>query len=135
MNNRDIALQSIEELHKKDKNASLNGDLETLLSLFTEDGIAIPVSGEIVQGKDALRRMLGQNQKLLKEYRLVEYNQNFKEVRILGEYAYEWGYYSGKYVSKKDNQEVTGSGKLMRILKLEKNGNWRVSRSIWTVDQ
>ena len=101
MNNRDTALQSIEELHKKDKNASLNGDLATLLSLFTEDGIAIPASGEIVQGKQQLRRMLKQNLELLKKYRLVEYNQAFKEVSRLGESAYEWGYYSGKYVSKK----------------------------------
>lgn len=79
--------------------------------------------------------MLEQNLELLKEYRLVEYNQDFKEISILGEYAYEWGYYSGEYVSKKDSQEVTGSGKLMRILKLEKDGAWRVSRSIWTADQ
>ncbi len=52
MNIDETALQSIEELHKKDKKAALDGDLETLLSLFTEDGVAIPASGEIVQGQD-----------------------------------------------------------------------------------
>ena len=134
MNIDEAALQSIEELHEKDKKAALDGDLATLLSLFTEDGIAIPASGEIVQGKDALRRMLEENQKLLKEYRLVEYNQDFREISLSGAYAYEWGYYSGKYVSKKDGQEIIGSGKLMRILKLGQDGTWRVFRAIWTVD-
>jgi ketosteroid isomerase-like protein len=47
-------LKSIEELHKKDKLASMNGDLETLLTLFTDDGIAIPAEGEIIEGKEAL---------------------------------------------------------------------------------
>lgn len=135
MNNRDAALRSIEELHRKDTEASLKGDLETLLSLFTEDGIAIPASGEIVQGKTELRRMLEGNQKILREYRLIEYNQDFKEIRILGNFAYEWGFYSGKYISKKDGSVTTGSGKILRILKLDEYGSWKVSRSIWTVDQ
>jgi len=136
MDNNTEALQSIMELHKKDKQAALDGDLETLLSLFTDDGIAIPADGEIVQGKNELRKMLKQNLALLENYSLVEYIQDFNEIRILGDYAYEWGSYSGKYVLKKDDEsEITGSGKIMRILKLDEDGNWKVSRSIWTVDK
>ncbi len=135
MNDDNRALRAIKELHEKDRQASLDGDLETLLSLFTEDGMAIPTDGEIVRGKDELRKMLERNLKQLQEYLLVEYIQDFKEIRILGDYAYEWGSYSGKYISKKDGSEITGSGKLMRILKLDTDGSWKVSRSIWTVDQ
>ncbi len=135
MNNKNLKLQSIKELHKKDKNASLKGDVETLLSLFTEDGIVIPDSGDIVQGKKNLRRMLEQNFKIFKKYKLVEYNHDFKEINIIGEYAYEWGNYNGKYISKTDKKEITGSGKLMRILRLQKDGPWKVSRSILTVNK
>ena len=35
-NSEDLALKAIQELHKKDQAASLQGDVETLLSLFTE---------------------------------------------------------------------------------------------------
>ena len=135
MTNEDILLQAINELHKKDKSASLAGDTETLLNLFTEDGIVIPYEGESVEGKEGLRKMLEQNQKILDEYNLVEYNHDFKEVKIIGKFAYEWGYYSGKYISKIDSSEVVGSGKLMRILELQNDGTWKVSRSIWTVDK
>ena len=128
-------LKSIEELHKKDKLASMNGDLETLLSLFTDDGIAIPAEGEIIEGKEALREMLKQNFELLKDYIITEYKQDFKEIKILGKYAYEWGTYSGKYKSKEDNKEIIGSGKLMRILRLQEDGSWKVSRTIWTIDK
>ena len=46
-------LKSIEELHSKDKQAYMNGDFETLLTLFTDDGILIPPEGEIIE---AIRR-------------------------------------------------------------------------------
>ena len=128
-------LKSIEELHKKDKLASMNGDLETLLTLFTDDGILIPPEGEIIEGKEALRNMLKQNFEFHQDYIITEYNQDFKEIKILGRYAYEWGTYSGKYKSKDDGKEVTGSGKLMRILELQADGSWKVHRTIWTVDK
>lgn len=135
MNNKEVLLKSIEELHEKDKNASLSGDIESLLSLFTEDGILIPEEGEIVKGKNNLRRMLKQNQKNLKGYHLVEYKHDFKEVTIVDNFAYEWGYYNGKYISKSDSTEIVGSGKLLRILELQNDGSWKISRSIWTVDK
>ena len=128
-------LKSIEELHKKDKQASMNGDLETLISLFTDDGIAIPAEGDIIEGKEALRNMLKQNSELHEDYIITEYNHDFKEVKVLGEYAYEWGTYSGKYKSKNEEKEIAGSGKLMRILKLQADGSWKVHRTIWTADK
>ena len=128
-------LKSIEELHKKDKVASMNGDLEMLLTLFTDDGIAIPAEGKIIEGKEALRDLLKKNFELHKDYIITEYNHDFKEVKVLGKYAYEWGTYSGKYKSKNNDKEVTGSGKLMRILRLQADGSWKVHRTIWTVDK
>lgn len=128
-------LKAIEELHIKDKQASMNSDMETLVSLFTDDGIAIPAQGDIIEGKEALRNMLKQNFELHQEYVITEYTQDFKEIKILGQYAYEWGTYSGKYRSKDDGKEITGSGKLMRILKLQADGSWKVHRTIWTVDK
>ena len=95
----------------------------------------IPAEGEILRGKDGLKKMLEENFKNLNEYTLIQYKHDFEEIKIIGEYAYEWGLYSGKYKSKKDDKEITGSGKLMRILKRQNDGSWKVSRSIWTVDK
>jgi uncharacterized protein (TIGR02246 family) len=134
-NSEDLDLQAIQELHEKDKAASLQGDIGTLLSLFTEDGIVIPAEGEIIRGKEGLKKMLEKNFKDLKEYTLIDYNHDFKEIKIIGEYAYEWGIYSGTYTPKKNGNNISGSGKLMRILKRQKNGSWKISRSIWTVDK
>jgi uncharacterized protein (TIGR02246 family) len=128
-------LKSIEELHKKDKQAALNGDIKTLSSLFTDDGILIPAVGDIIEGKEGLKNMLKQSFELYKDYTVTEYDHDFKEIKVLGQYAYEWGIYSSKYKSKKDSKEITASGKLMRILKLQADGSWKVHRTIWTVDK
>ena len=128
-------LNSIEELHHKDKQAAVNGDIETLASLFTDDGILIPAEGDIIEGKEGLKNMLKQSLELYRDYTVIEYNHDFKEIKILGKYAYEWGIYSSKYKSKKDGQEITEGGKLMRILKQQPDGSWKVARAIWTVDK
>lgn len=133
-NSIDPDLAAIEELHQKDQLASLNGDLETLLSLFTEDGILIPPEGKIIQGREELKEMLLGNQNQFKDYKIIEYVHDFKEVKVIGDYAYEWGTYKGKYKSRETDEEITGSGKLLRILVRQKDGSWKVSRSIWNVE-
>ncbi|MEJ2627516.1 MAG: hypothetical protein P8078_03020 [bacterium] len=72
MNSENHALQAIQELHEKDKTASLQGDIKTLLSLFTEDGIVIPAEGGIIKGKEGLKKMLEQNFKDQEDYTLIE---------------------------------------------------------------
>ena len=129
----DSDLEAIEELHKKDQMASLNGDIETLMSLFTEDGILIPPDREIVKGREELKRMLLENYEQYKDYQIVDYVHDFEEIKVIGDYAYEWGTYRGKYKSRRDDTEITGSGKLLRILKRQKDGSWKISRSIWNV--
>ena len=82
-------LKSIEELHEKDKQAAMNGDIETLESLFTDNGILIPAEGEIIEGKEGLRNMFKQSLELYKDYTVTEYIHDFKEIKVLGQYAYE----------------------------------------------
>ena len=79
--------------------------------------------------------MLEQNFKDLEGYTLIAYKHDFKEIKIMGKYAYEWGWYSGTYKLKKNDKEISGRGKIMRILQQQKDGSWKVSRSIWTVDK
>ncbi len=134
MNCPDHELAAIEELHRQDREAALKGDVETLLSLFTDDGIVIPSEGEIIKGKDALRKMLLQDQEMMKDLTLVDYRQDFEEIEICGDLAIEWGFYRGEYLSGKKGEKITGSGKLMRILKRDTVGSWKVHRAIWTVE-
>ena len=131
----DKDLKAIEELHRKDQTASLNRDTETLISLFAEDGILIQADGRIIQGHKQLKEMLVEGEKQFEEYEILEYVHEFAEINVMGEYAYEWGSYYGKYRSRLDNSELSGSGKLMRILKRQADNSWKIHRSIWNVQE
>jgi uncharacterized protein (TIGR02246 family) len=127
--------KAIEQLHQTDKKASLRGDVKALLSLFCDDAIVIPASGELYDGKEQIRKMIEFTTGFLKTHDLVEYEQDFREVQVIDDHAYEWGFYHGVYVSKADGQEIRGGGRLMRILQLQEDGSWKILRSIWTEDK
>ena len=127
-------LDKIEELHKTDMKASLEQDFETLISLWTDDGVLILPNQEPVRGIEALRKMMEEQREESKAYSITEYVHDFKEVKVIGEWAFEWGIYRGTMVMKDGGEPVSETGKLMRILKKQPDGNWKVSRAIGIAD-
>ncbi|MBN2363741.1 SgcJ/EcaC family oxidoreductase [candidate division WOR-3 bacterium] len=123
--------EAIKLLHKKDKTASINKDAETLLSLFTVDGILIQPDGKIIEGIEELKKMLVYNFEQSKDYKITEYDHDFIEINVIGDYAFEWGSYRGKAVPIVKGKEISSGGMIMRILKRQKNGSWKIHRSIW----
>jgi ketosteroid isomerase-like protein len=69
----------------------------------------------------------------LKNITITQYVIDFKEVKIIGDHAYEWGEFHHKYFTK-DNpgKELEQKGRLMRILRRLPDGQWKVARAIWT---
>jgi len=128
-------LAAIEDLHRKDMAAARNGDLEDLVSLWSEEAVAMPPRGPMVAGKSAIRRMIEGNLAQLVDFEVVEYVLDFEEVEIFGDHAVEYGTYRGTYRSKADGATVRGRGKLMRVLERQPDGTWLVARSIWNEDE
>ena len=124
----------IEELHKKDMKAAKEGDFETLSSLMTDDCIIIPPNEEPLRGKKTIQENLKKQLEQQKNYKVTEYIHSFEEVKIIGEWAYEWGAYRGTVVPAAGGEPITESGKLFRILKRQPDGSWKVARAIWNVD-
>jgi uncharacterized protein (TIGR02246 family) len=121
--------EKIEELHQTDMKASMANDVDTLLSLWTDDGVMIRPGGEPVIGKKALTQAMESYREQLKNITITQYVIDFKEVKIIGDHAYEWGDYHHKYYP---GQELEQKGRLMRILRRQPDGQWKVARAIWT---
>ena len=66
---------------------------------------------------------------------LLQYDQDFKELKILDSTAYEWGFYKNKVRVKRNKKIVSVKGKLFRVLRKNKDGDWKVYRAIWTTDE
>lgn len=126
-------MEKIEELHQTDMKASMAKDFDTLLDLWTDDGIMIRPGVEPIIGKKAITQTIESYREQLKNITFTQYLIEFNEVKIIGDHAYEWGDYHHKYFTK-DNpgQELEQKGRLMRILRRQPDGQWKAARAIWT---
>jgi uncharacterized protein (TIGR02246 family) len=127
-------LAQIEKLHEMDMKASKEQNYDTLLSLCTQDCVMLPADQEPIIGIEAIKKWMKQNQAASENLQVTEYIQDFKEIKIIGDWAFEWGTYQGEAISMEGGETIKQSGKLMRILKRQPDGSWVVARSIWNTD-
>ena len=130
MTKRDLDL--IEELDRIDIEASKAQDSAALLSLWDDDGIALPPEGEPIVGKEALTAWLQADAE--PDYLVTEYAHNFEERKILGDWAFEWGTYTSAAEPLGEGESIRATGKLLRILRRQTDGTWKVARAIWNHD-
>ena len=126
--------QAIEALHEKDMAASKARDLATLLSLCTEDCLMLPPGEAPIVGKGAIRASLERDLEQEQDYQITEYVHNFEEVKVLGDWAFEWGRFSAAAEPVAGGPPIRSSGKILRILARQADGTWKVARSIWNND-
>jgi uncharacterized protein (TIGR02246 family) len=123
-------LKKIEALHQMDMQASRTGDTRVLRSLFSEDAVVMPPGGHWIRGSEALDESFSGREDPQSEVQVLDYRLEFEEVKIMGDYAFEWGTVSG--ASRSANNVIdTTSYKVMRILKKNREGEWKIHRTIW----
>ncbi len=127
-------LAAIEKLHQKEQEASLKNDFKTLRSLIDDNAVVMPNGQDIVEGKDALDASFQTMKAAMSDYVVLKYKMDFQEIKVLGNYAYEWGTITGASRKKGSDEVYNTSYKIMRILKKEPNGEWKVYRSMWNSD-
>jgi uncharacterized protein (TIGR02246 family) len=127
-------LEAINQLHERDIQASKAWDVETLASLWTDDIVSIPQDGPPVIGKEANRNSLLKLKEESRDIDIVEYNLAFNEVKVVGDWAFEWGTFSGTIRPKGGGEPSESSGKLFRVLKRDADGSWKVARSMYNND-
>jgi uncharacterized protein (TIGR02246 family) len=128
-------MTAIEQLHKRDAAAAAEGDVAALAELWTDDAVALPPGEPPVIGIEAIRKWLAKSQADPSTVEVVEYVLDFKEVTIRGDEAVEWGRTRVAIRPRGTTSIVRASGNLMRILKKQADGSWKVFRSAWNVER
>jgi len=64
----------------------------------------------------------------------LEYVLDIQEVKVLGDYAFQWGTYHHTVRTRAGGEMVRTGGKLMRILQRQPDGSWKMHRTMYTVD-
>jgi uncharacterized protein (TIGR02246 family) len=128
-------MAAIEQLHKRDAAAAKNGDVATLAGLWTEDAVALPPGEPPVVGIEAIRKWLAKSQAETADVEIVDYVLDFQEVKILGDEAIEWGRSSVTVRPRGASALLRASGNLLRVLKKQPDGTWKVFRSAWNLER
>ncbi|UCE07639.1 MAG: SgcJ/EcaC family oxidoreductase, partial [bacterium] len=121
----------IEKLHETDMAAAKIHDINTLITLMTDDCILLPPGQEPIRGRDAIWKFMQEQLPENQKYEITEYVQDFEEVKIIGDWAYEWATFHGTYHLKSGGPDLREKSRLFRILRRQTDGSWKVARSIW----
>lgn len=123
--------RAIANLNQRDIDASTALDPDALLALWADDGVLLPSQHAPVVGRAALRHYYEQLQNQNAGAETLAYNENWEEVRIVGDYAFQWGTITARVKPAYGAPESTHSVHAMRILQRQPDGSWKIARAIW----
>ncbi|MBN2091841.1 SgcJ/EcaC family oxidoreductase [candidate division KSB1 bacterium] len=127
----EVDLAAIQKLHETDMAAAKIHDIHTLITLVTNDCILLPPKLEPIRGREAIWKFMQEQLPENQKYAITEYIQHFEEVKIIGDWAYEWANFHGTYHLKSGGSELQERSRLFRILRRQTDGSWKVARVIW----
>ena len=127
-------MEAINALHQRDVEASRKWDVDTLASLWTDDIVTLSEGEPPLIGKAANRASVMRLRDESRDLQITDYNLSFNEVKIVGDWAFEWGTYSGtvKPVTGRESERTTG--KVIRVLKKDSDGSWKIARAMYNSD-
>lgn len=105
--------------------ACVNENHDELTSLYSIDGKIFPAGEDIIIGKEAIKKRW----KLPRGMRLIKHKVTPKEIKIIENYAYDYGNYQMIVINKK-GKEIMSKGNYIIIWKKE-NNNWKIYLDIW----
>ena len=127
-------LDAINTLHQRDMEASKKWDIDTLVTLWTDDIVTLSEGGPPMIGKDANRAAMLRMRDENRDVQISDYILSFNEVKIVGDWAFEWGTYSGTVTPVAEGESVRSTGKVIRVLKKEADGSWKIARAMYNTD-
>ncbi|PWL38083.1 hypothetical protein DKG77_07265 [Flagellimonas aquimarina] len=105
--------------------AYMNQDFDVMANSYTQDAKLIPLGIPIIEGREAIKARW----EMGKETKILSHGMDASEINIIGDYAYDYGYYHG--TSKKGEEPVSSwKGKYVVIWKKE-GGDWKMYIDIW----
>jgi uncharacterized protein (TIGR02246 family) len=106
---------------------------EAAAQLWADDGVDLLPGMEPMVGKPEISKwLLGLGEKM-KGVKVLQCDVDWKETRVAGDVAYEWGI-NTQTVSVPDRSEpVKNKGKITLILRKQTDGSWKLALESWNV--
>ena len=121
-------IQAIRNITEKWQVAINAGDLDTLMSFYSEDAIKIPPNEPAVRGKDAIRSGY---QKLF-EKNIRQENHVVADIKISGDLAVTNTTWTLPGITEKAKGSSKPTGNWIRIFGKQPDGSWKIIYMIWS---
>jgi len=115
-----IILENIKNFSK----AYMAADYDKLATFYSEDGKIFPPGADIIVGREAIKKRWI----LPKGVKVLAHKVTPEEIKIIDDYAYDYGYYEGSSNNKKGNNPF--KGKYMIVWK-KMGADWKIYLDIW----
>ena len=100
-------------------------DFDAMANIYTHDAKLIPLGIPIVEGREAIKARWERG----KETKILSHSMDASEINVIGDYAYDYGYYQG--TSQKGKEPISKwKGKYVVVWKKEA-GSWKMYIDIW----
>ena len=103
----------------------MDGNLDAIVDSYTVDGKIFPNKTLVLEGDQALRGYW----ELPEGVSIIHHELKPTEVMILGDHAYDYGYYQGK-TKQRDGSIGEWKGKYVGVWK-KVNNDWKMYLDIW----
>ena len=122
--------KAIAHLQQQEIEAYIALDLEKLLALYADDVVVLAPDQPPIHGRQELRTRFEQLKKELGNSDVLGYEQNWDEVQVSGDWAYQLGTITARTRPAAGGNETTMNVRAMRILKREPDGAWLIARAV-----
>ncbi len=110
---------------RKFSESYINEDYETLVNIYTSDAKIFPNNTKIIEGTEAIKKRW----QLAEGYKVLHHQIIPNEIKFIGDYAYDYGYYEGK--TQNPNKSISEwKGKYVVLWKKIEE-DWKMYLDIW----
>ena len=115
-----------------DFNAALNaGDIDKLVSLFTDDAVRIPPNEPALIGKEAIRGLFQQQ---LDQF-TVQNEGVIVDLKVSGDLAFFRGSWTSINTPKDGGEPLNYNGSYVSVIQKQPDGSWKTICNSWSNEQ
>lgn len=123
--------RAIARLQEQDIAANTALDMDALVALTTEDVVLLPPGRTPVRGHQGVHSFYKELLDRAPDAQILAYSEDWEEVRIMGDFAYQWGTITERAKTSVTAPETISAAHAMRVLARQPDGSWKIARFIW----
>ena len=108
----------------------LRMDNAGVVSLWAEDGVSLLPDMAPIVGKKAIAEFMDRVTKDLVGYRVTKEEIEWKDPRVAGDWASEWGIVHQEVLAPGDKPPIEVYGRIVLVLHRE-SGGWKIEQEMW----